>query len=103
AQRVIAGAANYPTVDFNPSYQHTRISPNGIAGFGGQGAPSPNPQPGATGAGAIPGAAFPSEFDLYQFGFDASWELDIFGGVRRGVEAATADLEGAIEGRRDVL
>jgi NodT family efflux transporter outer membrane factor (OMF) lipoprotein len=30
---------------------------------------------------------------LYSAGFDASWELDLFGGVRRGVEAARADLE----------
>lgn len=28
----------------------------------------------------------------YQAGFDASWELDLFGGVRRSVEAAGADL-----------
>jgi multidrug efflux system outer membrane protein len=28
----------------------------------------------------------------YQAGFDASWELDVFGGVRRSVEAARADL-----------
>lgn len=27
----------------------------------------------------------------YQAGFDASWELDLFGGVRRSVEAARAD------------
>ncbi len=39
----------------------------------------------------------------YQAGFDASWELDIFGGVRRNVEAATADLQASIESRRDVL
>ncbi|HTV85547.1 MAG TPA: TolC family protein [Dyella sp.] len=30
--------------------------------------------------------------DTYQAGFDASWEVDIFGGVRRSVEAARADL-----------
>ncbi len=30
---------------------------------------------------------------LYQAGFDASWEPDIFGGTRRGAEAAQADLE----------
>jgi multidrug efflux system outer membrane protein len=29
----------------------------------------------------------------YQAGFDASWELDLFGGVRRSVEAAGADLQ----------
>ncbi|MEW6668527.1 MAG: efflux transporter outer membrane subunit [Thermodesulfobacteriota bacterium] len=39
----------------------------------------------------------------YRAGFDASWELDIFGGVRRGIEAADADLEAAVEDRRDVL
>ncbi|MCL2102534.1 MAG: efflux transporter outer membrane subunit [Syntrophorhabdaceae bacterium] len=34
----------------------------------------------------------------YSVGFDASWELDIFGGIRRGIEAAHADLEGAEAG-----
>ena len=40
---------------------------------------------------------------LYQAGFDAAWELDIFGGVRRGVEAATANLEASIDARLNVL
>ena len=31
--------------------------------------------------------------NFYTAGFDASWEADVFGGVRRGVEAADADLE----------
>lgn len=35
----------------------------------------------------------PSTGNLFQTGFDASWELDIFGGVRRGVEAADAQVE----------
>lgn len=30
--------------------------------------------------------------DTYQAGFDASWEIDLFGGVRRAVEAANADF-----------
>ncbi|GLQ91404.1 efflux transporter outer membrane subunit [Dyella acidisoli] len=30
--------------------------------------------------------------DTYQAGFDASWELDLFGGIRRSVEAARGDL-----------
>ncbi|MDO1529654.1 efflux transporter outer membrane subunit [Fulvimonas sp. R45] len=37
----------------------------------------------------------------YQAGFDASWEIDLFGGVRRSVEAARADLgagEAALQG-----
>jgi len=30
--------------------------------------------------------------DTYQAGFDASWEIDLFGGIRRSVEAARAEL-----------
>jgi NodT family efflux transporter outer membrane factor (OMF) lipoprotein len=41
--------------------------------------------------------------DYYQAGFDASWELDIFGGNRRAVEAANADITAVEEGRRDIL
>ena len=44
-----------------------------------------------------------TESNQYQAGFDAIWELDIFGGVRRGIEAADADLQASIENRRDVL
>ena len=43
------------------------------------------------------------ETNLYNAGFDASWELDIFGGVRRSVEAATADLQADRENLRDIL
>ena len=31
------------------------------------------------------------ERTIYDAGFDASWEIDLFGGTRRAVEAATAD------------
>ena len=41
--------------------------------------------------------------DLWRGGFDATWELDVFGGVRRGVEAAYANYESTVEDRRDVL
>ncbi|MBX7258217.1 MAG: efflux transporter outer membrane subunit [Candidatus Hydrogenedentes bacterium] len=41
--------------------------------------------------------------DLFQTGFDASWELDLFGGNRRALEAADADIEAVDEFRRDVL
>lgn len=44
-----------------------------------------------------------TETNLYKVGFDAGWELDIFGGVRRSVEAATADLEANQENLRDIL
>ena len=35
--------------------------------------------------------------------FDSSWEMDIFGGVRRSLEAADADLQARQENLRDVL
>jgi multidrug efflux system outer membrane protein len=41
--------------------------------------------------------------DLWRAGFDATWELDIFGGVRRNIEAANASYQATIEDRRDVL
>jgi len=40
---------------------------------------------------------------LYDASLDASWEIDIFGGVRRSVEAADADVVSAREDLRDVL
>jgi NodT family efflux transporter outer membrane factor (OMF) lipoprotein len=40
--------------------------------------------------------------NLFQTGLDAAWEIDIFGGVRRSVEAATAGVQAAIENLRDV-
>jgi len=45
----------------------------------------------------------PFETSVYQFGFDASWEIDFFGGHRRALEAATADLAAIGEARRDTL
>jgi NodT family efflux transporter outer membrane factor (OMF) lipoprotein len=41
--------------------------------------------------------------ELYTAGFDAGWEIDIFGGVRRSIEAADADIEASQEDLRDVL
>jgi NodT family efflux transporter outer membrane factor (OMF) lipoprotein len=47
-----------------------------------------------------PGAG---ENNLWKAGFDAAWELDVFGGIRRNVEAATYDIQASIEDRRNVL
>jgi len=41
--------------------------------------------------------------NLFQAGFDATWEIDVFGGVRRAIEAAEADIQVAEENRRYVL
>lgn len=41
--------------------------------------------------------------DFYSLGFDASWELDVFGGKRRSLESATASWQASEESYRDVL
>jgi multidrug efflux system outer membrane protein len=41
--------------------------------------------------------------DFYAAGFDAGWELDLFGGTGRSVEAADADLQAGHENLHDVL
>jgi outer membrane protein, multidrug efflux system len=41
--------------------------------------------------------------NTFEAGFDATWELDVFGGVRRDREAALAQVEAAEESERDVL
>jgi outer membrane protein, multidrug efflux system len=43
------------------------------------------------------------EFPYYALGFDASWELDLFGGIRRRKESAQAAADAAVETRRGVL
>jgi NodT family efflux transporter outer membrane factor (OMF) lipoprotein len=44
----------------------------------------------------------PVEFNNFQGALGASWELDVFGGVRRGVQAASAEVAAAEENLRDV-
>jgi multidrug efflux system outer membrane protein len=76
AKGVAAGGLG-PTLDASGSYQRSRSS-------------AENRTNATTG-------------DQYQAGFDAGWEIDIFGGQRRSVEAADADLQAAVETQRDVL
>jgi multidrug efflux system outer membrane protein len=83
AARGVAGAPLWPEVDASALYQRSE----GSSEVGGGGAI-------ATAGGLR---------NLWQAGLDASWEIDIFGGTRRGIEAATADLKAAVEDRRDVL
>lgn len=40
---------------------------------------------------------------LYSAGVDASWEIDIFGGVQRSVEASVAEYQAQVEDLHDVL
>jgi NodT family efflux transporter outer membrane factor (OMF) lipoprotein len=48
-------------------------------------------------------AAFSVESNYYNAGFDASWEIDIFGRRHRSAEAAAADFDASEEGYRSVL
>lgn len=43
------------------------------------------------------------EYPYYALGFDASWELDLFGGIKRRRESAQAAAAAAVETRRGVL
>lgn len=80
AIRGVVAADRLPAVDARGSASQMRSSGNT---FGGPGGP--------------PG----EESDLYDVGFDATWEIDLFGRVRRAVEAADAELEAAVESQRD--
>jgi multidrug efflux system outer membrane protein len=50
------------------------------------------------GEGGLPGVTT----NLYQAGFDAVWELDVFGGEKRAVEAADAEIAAQAEGEYGV-
>ena len=41
--------------------------------------------------------------ELYSAGVDAGWEIDLFGGIRRSMEAAQADIEAGVEDLNDVM
>ncbi len=43
------------------------------------------------------------ENDLWAAGFDATWEIDVFGRIRRLVESTTADADASLEAYRDTL
>ena len=91
ALRRVAESGAWPTVDMSGSYSRSRTSENAFStssqGSGGSS---------STGGGN-------RGQDLFRAGFDSSWEVDVFGGVRRSVESADATVEASIEDRRDVL
>ncbi len=126
AQRGVTGADLLPNVNVDGGYQRARGSQNlsfpigalggsgsGSSGGGkstaaiskGKSAPAINEaaHPGGPesplGSGGFPGV----NTDLYEIGFDSTWEIDVFGGSRRAVEAAVDDIQAAQEDHRDVL
>ncbi|MGZ5621251.1 MAG: efflux transporter outer membrane subunit, partial [Methylobacter sp.] len=104
----IASADQFPKLNGNASYSRIQPSQKGILNLsqalvGGSGsATSANAGMGTAangvGAGAIGlPAAGVQPFSLYQYGFDASWELDLWGRVRRELESAEAGVEASRE------
>ena len=55
------------------------------------------------GAGGFSASQYSNAFNLWQYGFDASWELDLWGKIRRQVESARATTTESEEFRRDEL
>ena len=70
AARRLAGFDQFPTVTLSGSYTHNLDSQQQLPGVD----------------------RHDREFDSAQGGFDGLWELDLFGRVRRNVEAARADV-----------
>ncbi len=80
----------WPTVDGAIAFSRSRTSANSISSSSSQG-------------GSFSSNQLDLERNLFKTGFDAAWELDIFGGARRRVEAAQAMVDVAVEERRGVL
>jgi NodT family efflux transporter outer membrane factor (OMF) lipoprotein len=107
AEQRVVGAAEYPTVTGAASYNRERGSENGILSLLGV-TPTGTQAESASGSAplgvtAMPGSKGSPAYNLYQFGFDASWEVDIWGRVRRSVEAASAMSDASYEERNAVL
>jgi len=84
ALRGVARSALFPTLDATGSYTRNRSSENTMQGR----------------QMAIFGEDL--EQDLFSAGVDMNWEIDVFGGRRRAVEVATAEVDVSEEQRRDV-
>jgi NodT family efflux transporter outer membrane factor (OMF) lipoprotein len=96
AQLQAARAGLFPVVDSSAAYTRSRVSKNAFV-FG------PSSSGSSGGQTTSSGVAFPLTSSLYQAGFDASWELDVFGGTRRQIESARDTLEAQTEARRNAL
>ncbi len=70
-----------------------------LSGDGAGGAVRPAGPASPLGEGGFPGVVT----NLYQVGFDASWEIDFFGGRRRALELAGAQVGATEEAERGVV
>ncbi len=105
-QETVARARGLPTLDATANATHIEFSKNAglsslasIFGGGASGGTTGGTAGGGTSQGGI--AAPGSGITTYALGFDASWELDLFGGARRSLEGARARTEAAVWNGRD--
>ncbi len=100
AQLGVAQAAQMPRLNANSAYTRQKASDTGQFAL----APNALGANGAAGntAGGLGSRQF-NAFDVFQVGFDAAWEIDFWGGVKRSVESAEAATEAAEEARRGLL
>jgi len=88
-QEIVAGAAEWPKLNANGAALNLHSNSNPLGALAGGG------------AGGQSTANHSTNIKLYNLGFDATWELDIFGGTRRAEEAAQANTEAAAWEMRD--
>jgi outer membrane protein, multidrug efflux system len=97
-QEIVAGAAGLPSISATGSYNRELLGLKGLLQqHGASNLTSEFPE-----AGPLL-SQITKPIDLYQAGFDASWELDLFGRVRRSVEQAKAQTEEQVETANDAL
>ena len=88
-QRGVTASAAFPTLNGNATYTRELLSQNGIVSLGKA---LTNGQP-----FVVP------PISIYQPTFDAAWEVDIWGHVRRQIEAVIPQIKLSEEQRRDTL
>jgi NodT family efflux transporter outer membrane factor (OMF) lipoprotein len=109
AQAQMEGAVLYPNLSAAGSYTREGASKEGIFNaFGSSGSSSTTASSVANGSSsAIGGGAFSSAdiapFDLYQYGLQTMYDVDLWGKNRRAVEAAVAAAQSSEEARRAAL
>ena len=108
SQRNITGSQQFPTLEGNTSMTREQASANGVLSQAGVIAAPVSAASAANGTGsgvaATPtGSRASAPFNVWQAGFDSSWELDLWGRVRRSVEAADASVESQADARRGLL
>ncbi|WP_321952150.1 TolC family protein [Paraburkholderia bannensis] len=104
--RRIVSSAYMPSVGANATAQRMGSSADGIMSLLGVTKPTPaSSVADGTGYGntGISGSDGSAPFNLFQYGFDATWELDIWGKTRRSVEAADAMTAATDEERHAVV